>query len=73
MPKSMLVDPKEVRKSKIIKVKDIPVNQYKSDFKKELETYGKDKLVRIWYDMATIREFENMMNTFKITGSWQGI
>ncbi|MDR2029273.1 MAG: dehydrogenase [Treponema sp.] len=73
MPKSMVVDPQDVRKPEILKIKDIPVNQYKSDIKKELGLYGKDKLIRIWYDMATIREFETMLNTFKTQGTWKGI
>jgi 2-oxoisovalerate dehydrogenase E1 component len=73
MPKSMVVNPQDVRKPEILKIKDIPVNQYKSDIKKELGRYGKDKLLRIWYDMATVREFETMLNTFKTQGTWQGI
>ncbi|MFP3089452.1 dehydrogenase [Treponema sp. TIM-1] len=73
MPKSIVVNPQDVRKPEILKIKDIPVNQYKSDIKKELSRYGKDKLIRIWYDMATIREFETMLNTFKTQGAWQGI
>ncbi|MDR2630337.1 MAG: thiamine pyrophosphate-dependent dehydrogenase E1 component subunit alpha, partial [Spirochaetaceae bacterium] len=73
MPKSMVVNPLDVRKPEILKIKDIPVNQYKSDSKKELGLYGKDKLIRIWYDMATIREFETMLNTFKTQGTWKGI
>jgi 2-oxoisovalerate dehydrogenase E1 component len=73
MPKSILVNPKDVRKPEILKIKDIPVNQYKPDIKKELSLYGKDKLKRIWYDMATIRAFENMLSTFKTQGAWNGI
>ncbi|MDR2434934.1 MAG: dehydrogenase [Treponema sp.] len=73
MPKSIVVDPKEVRKPQVLKLKDIPVNQYKSDFKKEVELYGKERLVRIWHDMAVIREFESMLNTFKTQGAWNGI
>ena len=73
MPKSIIVDPKEVRKPQILKLKDIHVNQYKSDFKKEKELYGKERLIRIWYDMAVIREFENMLNTFKTQGVWNNI
>jgi 2-oxoisovalerate dehydrogenase E1 component len=69
----MVVNPQDVRKPEILKIKDIPVNQYKSDSKKELGLYGKDKLIRIWYDMATIREFETMLNTFKTQGTWRGI
>jgi 2-oxoisovalerate dehydrogenase E1 component len=73
MPKTQLVDPKDLRKSSVIKLGEIPVNQYTSDIKKETELYGKERLVRIWYDMVTIREFESMLNTFKLQGSWQGI
>ena len=73
MPKSIMVDPNEVRKPQVLKLKDIPVNQYKSNFKKELELYGKDRLVRIWYDMVVIREFESMLNEFKTKGTWNGI
>ena len=73
MPKSIVVDPKEVRKPQILKLKDIPVKQYKSDFKKETELYGKERLVRIWHDMVVIREFELMLNTFKTHGAWNGV
>src|SRR5215470_19795448 len=73
MPKSILVDPKEARKPQILKLKDIPVNQYKNDFKKEVELYGIERLVRIWHDMVVIREFESMLNEFKTKGSWNGI
>ncbi|MDR2246936.1 MAG: dehydrogenase, partial [Treponema sp.] len=73
MPKSQLVDPKAVRKPDILKIKDIPVNQYKSDIKNELKLYGKEKLIRIFYDMVTIREFENMLNAFKTQGTYNSI
>src|SRR5215469_15544803 len=73
MPKSIIVDPKEVRKPQILKINDIPLNQYKPDYKKEVELYGREKLVRIWYDMAVIRQFESMLNTFKTQGTWNGI
>ncbi|MDR1390335.1 MAG: dehydrogenase [Treponema sp.] len=73
MPKSQLVNPQSARKPDIVKLNDIPVNQYRSDIKKETGLYGKERLVRIWYDMVTIREFETMLNTIKIQGSWEGI
>ncbi|MDR1862729.1 MAG: dehydrogenase, partial [Treponema sp.] len=73
MPKSIFVDPAEVSKSGTIKIKDIPVNQYKNNFDRELKTYGREGLIRILYDMLVIREFESMMNTFKIQGAWNGI
>ncbi len=73
MPKSLLISPAEVRKPQTLKIKDIPINQYKSDMKKELAVYGKERLLKVWYDMVTIREFESMLNSFKTMGSWNGI
>ena len=73
MPKSILVDPKSVREPQVLKIKDIPVNAYKADFAKEKARWGQERLVRAWYDMATIREFETMLNSFKTQGSWNGI
>jgi 2-oxoisovalerate dehydrogenase E1 component len=72
MPKSMVVDPREVRKPQMLKIKDIPVNQYKPDFKKESGLCGTERLVRSWHDMVVIREFESMLNTFKTQGAWNG-
>ena len=73
MPKSLFVDPKKVRKAEMLKIKDIPVNQYQSNFEKELKAYGAEGLKRILYDMQTIRAFENMLNTFKTQGAWENI
>jgi 2-oxoisovalerate dehydrogenase E1 component len=69
----MVVNPPDVRKPEILKIKDIPVNQYKNDIKAETARYGKDRLRRIWYDMVTVREFENMLNAIKTQGAWNGI
>ena len=73
MPKSIVVDPKEVRKAQKLKIKDIPVNQYKSNFKKELKTFGKEGLKQMYVDMLLIREFELMLNSIKTQGAYQGI
>ena len=73
MPKSIFIDPKEVRKPQILKIKDIPINQYKPDIKKETKKYGEEKLLKIYYDMLIIREFESMLNSIKIQGSYEGI
>lgn len=73
MPKSMLVDPMEVRQPGVLTIQDIPVNQYKSDIKAEVKKYGKEKLVRIYQTMATIREFETMLNLVKTQGAYKGI
>jgi 2-oxoisovalerate dehydrogenase E1 component len=73
MPKSLVVDPKDVRKSTKIKIKDIPVNQYTPDFEKEKKKYGVDGLKNIYYQMLLIREFETMLDSIKKQGNYQGI
>lgn len=73
MPKSIIIDPKVVRKPGVLKIKDIPLNQYKPDIKAELAKYGKDGLIAIYHDMVMIREFESMIHSIKMTGSYQGI
>ena len=73
MSKQIPFVPSELRKSEIAKGVDIPVNQYKSDFKKELKKYGKKRLIRVYYDMVVIREFETMLDTIKKEGIYQGV
>ena len=73
MPKSTLIDPKEVRKASNISFKDIPVNQYKGNFKDELKKHGKEKMMNIYRDMSVIREFETMLHTIKTEGVYQGL
>ncbi|NBC29002.1 MAG: dehydrogenase, partial [Spirochaetes bacterium] len=73
MPQSIVIDPNEVRKGGKISVKDIPINQYTSDAKKEVKAYGKERLKKIYYDMLTIREFESMLNEIKTQGAYRGI
>ena len=73
MPKSMFVEPSNVRKSGKIEIESIPVNQYKSDYKAELARFGADGLVAMWADMVRIREFETMLNEIKTKGAWNGV
>jgi 2-oxoisovalerate dehydrogenase E1 component len=74
MPKSMIVDPSVVRKSGMLEIASIPINQYKSDFKAESARFGgPEGLRRLWLDMVYIREFESMLNVFKTQGAWNGI
>jgi len=73
MPKSILVDPSEVRKPGTLKLKSIPLNQYVPDAKTEEKKYGREGLLRIYRDMCVIREFETMLNTIKTKGEYQGI
>ena len=73
MPKSIVIDPQSVRKASTVEVPRIPVNQYRSDIQAERKRYGAEGLKRIWLDMVNIREFESMLNAFKIQGTWRGI
>jgi len=73
MPKSIFIDPEEVRRPQILKIGNIPINQYKPDTKKEIEKFGKKKLLKIYYDMLIIREFETMLNSIKTQGTYRGI
>ena len=73
MPKSLNVDPAEVRKAGMITVPPIPVNQYQQDYAAAKKRYGADGLVAMLHDMIAIREFEGMLNSIKTTGGWQGI
>ncbi len=73
MPKSQFIDPNEVRKSGYIKFTDIPVNQYKKTIAEEKENYSKDDFMRIYNDMAVIREFETMLLKIKTEGAYNGI
>ena len=73
MPKSLHVNPAEVRNSGTITVPPIPVNAYTSDLEAAKQRYGADGLIAMLHDMLTIREFENMLNSIKTTGGWQGI
>ncbi len=69
----MPIDPVKVRKSSVIKISDIPVNQYKSDFKKEQKTYGDEKLKQVYRHMLFIREFETALNSIKTKNVYEGI
>ncbi|MEK6796843.1 MAG: thiamine pyrophosphate-dependent enzyme [Spirochaetota bacterium] len=73
MPQSLIIDPKVVRASATLSFKDIPVNQYKPDIKKESAKYGNDRLAAMFYHMCIIREFETMLDTIKKTGTYKGI
>ncbi len=73
MPRTLPFDPVKIREKQTLTIAPIPVNQYQSDFKKELKLYGKDRLIRAYYDMLLIRKFETMLDTIKKEGVYQGI
>ncbi|HHT44191.1 MAG TPA: dehydrogenase [Fastidiosipila sp.] len=73
MPKDQFIDPKESRKSGFISFKDIPLNQYNKTMKDELDSFSKDDLKHIYFDMRLIREFEEMLMSIKTTNSYNGL
>ncbi len=73
MPKSLYVDPNYMRKAGKIEFKDIPVNAYNKTIKEERSRYSDDDLVRIYRDIAVLREFESMLNLIKTQGVYNGI
>ncbi len=70
MPKNLVVDPKEIRKSGVISFTDIPVNAYNKSVKEESANFSKEEFLRILSDMASIREFESMLNEIKVKGQY---
>ena len=73
MPKTQFVDPSDIRKSGWIKFNDIPVNQYKKSIQEEKKNYAREDFLRIYRDMAIIREFETMLTSIKTTNEYNGI
>lgn len=73
MPKSQFVDPKVLRKQGQIKFSSIPVNAYKKTIEEEKANYTTEDFMRIFYDMAVIREYETALNSVKTTSAYNGI
>ena len=73
MPKSQYVDPNKVFLPEFIHFEDIPVNQYNKTIKEESKIYSKDDFIRIYRDMAIIREFETMLYQIKTTNHYNGV
>ena len=73
MPKSQFMDPNELRKPGFVEFKPIAVNQYNKTIADEKKNYSKDDFMRIYHDMATIREFEQMLLDIKTKSEYQGI
>ncbi|MBE6600756.1 MAG: dehydrogenase [Ruminococcaceae bacterium] len=73
MPKSLFVDPVATRAAGKIHFEDIPVNVYNKTIKEERKNFSDDDLVRIYRDIAVLREFESMLNQIKTQGLYNGI
>lgn len=73
MPKSLFIDPADVRKPGVLKFNDIQLNSYQKGVAEELNNFTKDEFIRILRDMKIIREFETMLNLIKTTGEYHGL
>ncbi len=73
MPKSLFVDPAETLAAGKITFKSIPVNTYNKTVQEERSRFSDDDLVRIYRDIAVLREFESMLNQIKTQGLYNGI
>lgn len=73
MPKQLFIDPKKSRKATKIDFQPIPVNTYQKTVLDEKKNFSNDALLKIYYDMAVIREFELMLNKIKTTNEYNGI
>ncbi len=73
MPKSQFVDPAKAFESGVIHFEDIPVCQYNKTLQEEKKIYTKADMMRIYRDMAIIREFETMLNEVKVKSCYNGV
>ncbi len=73
MPKSQYVDPGKAFEAGYIHFEDIPVCQYNKTFAEEKKLYTKEDFMRIYRDMAIIREFETMLNEVKVKSEYNGV
>ncbi len=70
MPKALFVDPRTLFESRVIGFTDIPVNAYSKTLDEERLRYSDPELLTLYRDMATIREFENMLHALKTRGEY---
>jgi 2-oxoisovalerate dehydrogenase E1 component len=76
MTKKITVDPGKVREAGKILLGEIPVNTYRKTVKQEIASKSRidaAACVRIYRDMAVIREFETMLDNIKKLGSYEGL
>jgi 2-oxoisovalerate dehydrogenase E1 component len=73
MPKSIIIEPKEVLAKSKIHVSEIPINTYDRTLEQELGNYSTADFLHIWQDMCAIREFETILNEIKTKGAYKGV
>ena len=73
MSKQIYIDPNQRRAPGFESFKDIPVNQYQKKMVDVRGEYTDAQLIEIYHDMYSIRVFERMLESLKITGKYEGI
>jgi 2-oxoisovalerate dehydrogenase E1 component len=76
MPKKLMVVPEKVRQQETLEIAPIPVNVYRKTIAEELKSnpdITPEACLRMYRDMAVIREFETMLDNIKKLGAYQGI
>ena len=75
MPKTVPINPTEMRAKSFVEIPPIPVNQYDRTVADELAAghVSKEDLLRIQRDMMLIRTFENMLDSVKKQGHYKDI
>jgi len=73
MPKSIFIDPAEVRKKGKIKFEDIPMNIYDKTIEQEKSNYSTEDFLRIYRDITILREFETAIASIKTQGRYADV
>jgi len=73
LPKELSIEPDQTYGASTVRFADIQVHSYQSDLALESKRWGSEKLRRALHDMLMLREFESMLNSFKMTGSYRDI
>ena len=73
MPKEIAVDPEKMFARGKLSFQDIAIRAYDTPFEAERGKRGDAAMRDILRHMMIIREFEQMLGTFKATGAYRGI
>jgi len=73
MPATNDIYPEEVLKKGTITFTDIDINVYEKSIEEEKKLFSVREFKVIYHDLCVLREFETIINTIKIEGSYQGI
>jgi len=73
LPKQLSIEPDQTYAASTVRFADIQVHSYQPDLALESKRWGSEKLRRALHDMLMLREFESMLNSFKMTGSYRDI